>query len=332
MRSIAYKLALTIGTAIALNIIVALVIDSHMDRSSHKVLKKHKRQLAVSKAEIALIGNSMLKEGVDERLLTRLLGKRCVKFAKGGSASAAWYLTLKNVVVQAKRKPKTAVFFFRDVTLTRPTFRTTGIYRKLIDNRSVGEEPLLQELVYARDPVDRFLKSTVPTYASRNRLIDGLNNTIKQRFVGGVTNLGLVGVNMAIGRVFHDSNMLPKLATKQQDAAEKVKKGFRPFAEVVNESFLPHIIELAKKAKIQVIFVRVKRRRDLRANRQAAHLKQYISDLNGYLAGQGIPFIDFTLDSRLKIQHFGNGDHLNRETGQKFFTKILSEKLKPLIK
>jgi hypothetical protein len=54
----------------------------------------------------------------------------------------------------------------------------------------------------------------------------------------------------------------------------------------------------------------------------------YISQLNDYLTSQGVPLIDFTNDPSITREHFGKGDHLNRQEGRKIFTVRLSELIK----
>ena len=82
--------------------------------------------LAAQKPHIVLLGNSMLGNGVSDKGFQALTGKRTVKFWTGGGASAWWYLSIKNVICQAKTKPETVMIFFRDQYLTDPDFRVDG--------------------------------------------------------------------------------------------------------------------------------------------------------------------------------------------------------------
>ena len=49
------------------------------------------------------------------------------------------------------------------------------------------------------------------------------------------------------------------------------------------------------------------------------------------LGGHRIPLVDFTKDNRISIEDYGKGDHLSRQRGQRRFTRILGEALKPLM-
>ncbi|MFP6874101.1 MAG: hypothetical protein VCA55_11395 [Verrucomicrobiales bacterium] len=64
--------------------------------------------------QILLIGNSMLYSRIDIDELERLSGKRVGFLAKGGSASACWYLYLKNIVAPSGVQPEQVIIFFRD--------------------------------------------------------------------------------------------------------------------------------------------------------------------------------------------------------------------------
>ncbi|MCP4709018.1 MAG: hypothetical protein GY869_10360 [Planctomycetes bacterium] len=99
-------------------------------------------------SEIILVGNSILDEAVNELYLSNLLQAQTQKFTWGGSATATWYLFLKNIIIPAQHKPKTVAFFFRDHFLTDPTFRTTGEYKETVDEFAGPHEPLLDRLAY----------------------------------------------------------------------------------------------------------------------------------------------------------------------------------------
>lgn len=333
MRHAIYRTLISLGVFSALNLLIALCIDSSPVKSSnHKYLTRYRRWLESPRTEVVLIGNSMLGAAVDTRELSNRLQKPCVKLAKGGSASAAWFLTFKNAVLTAKHTPKSVIFFFRDSFLTRPRYRTAGTYKKYIDDQSTETEPLLDELVYTRNLHERFLNRTLPSFAKRSIIKNRLNRWIKETVAGGLLTLSPSDIDDAVGRVLHRRKMRKSLATKQQEEAERVEiKTERSFANRVDRSFLPHIIKLAKHAGINLFFVRIKRHRDLTPNAEESELKQYIKDLRSYFHAREIPFIDFTEDERIKSEHYADGDHLNTNRGRDLFTKILAEALKPYL-
>lgn len=51
-----------------------------------------------------------------------------------------------------------------------------------------------------------------------------------------------------------------------------------------------------------------------------------------YLEKNDVTMLDFTHDSRLKLEHYADGDHLDNKTGTILFTKLFAEAIKPIIK
>ena len=76
--------------------------------------------------DILLIGNSYLAAAVEPDGLSRKTGRRCMILKRPGSASACWYLMLKNVLLPARHVPQAVVIYFRDNELTLPAFHTGG--------------------------------------------------------------------------------------------------------------------------------------------------------------------------------------------------------------
>jgi len=104
------------------------------------------------------------------------------------------------------------------------------------------------------------------------------------------------------------------------------------FDSALDKSFLPHIISMMGKTGIRLVFVRMKRRRDVQSGKESAELVAYISDLRKYLALHRNPLIDFTHRQEIRIEHFGIGDHLGKPKGQQLFTELLAKELKPFIR
>jgi hypothetical protein len=330
MKRSLYSAFLTLGTVAVINLLLVIHLSSGNPQASHKYLKRYQRWMNDSGADVVLIGNSMLGKGVNHRVLSHRFGRPFLMFAKGGTASAAWYLEIKNVVLPAPRRPELVVIFFRDTFLTRPDYRTRAEYRALIRDFSVGDEPLVQELAYDRDRFDQMISALLPAYARRGRLTKRVDRVVKDSFVAAALGSRGGDVDHAIGRVFRDEQMLTAAITREQEAAETTQ-GDEDFERNVGTSFLPHIIGLAERENIRLIFIRVKRRRDTQGDREPPALKSYIHDLGEYLAKRNLPFIDFTHDDRIRLEHFGKGDHLNRAEGRTLFTRLVAEKLEPYL-
>ena len=87
------------------------------------------------------------------------------------------------------------------------------------------------------------------------------------------------------------------------------------------------MIRLAKTKDIDLIFIRVKRRRDLVPESQSEELRVYMKKLEEYFQQNDIEYIDFTDESRIKEEHYAGGDHMKAPEGSRLFTGLLVEAL-----
>src|SRR5688572_23224488 len=103
--------------------------------------------------------------------------------------------------------------------------------------------------------------------------------------------------------------------------------------------FLPHMIDAAKKKGATLVVVRHKSREfaedpeDKQPARQQVIplMKQYRRDMAAYISERGMVFLDYELDPRLKLEHYGNGSHLNRGAGRTLWTQLMAEDLGALL-
>ena len=92
----------------------------------------YKTDLIKSQADIAMIGDSILRYSVDPARFSELTGLKVFKLDIPGSASAAWYLAIKNVFAAVPHKPRYVLVTFRDTILTVPGYRVNGIQRDFL--------------------------------------------------------------------------------------------------------------------------------------------------------------------------------------------------------
>ena len=287
-----------------------------------------------AKPQIVLLGNSMLGEGVDERLLMQQTGQRTVKLWGGGWASAVWYLAMKNVIVPATPQPDTVVVFFRDHYLTNPAFRVKGEYEKVVGQFTGPNEPLLERLAYlnAMNPLTYWLNQNWSLIRKREDVKHGLESNVKS-WVGSLYgHKNDDTVNQSIKQTFETGNLLAGELGKAQLKSEVVsRKDLYNFEKFLPISFLPAMVQMAQDNDIQLILVRVKRRREAEKMQTPAGLDDYILDLRQWCSKEQVPLIDFSGEAKLKLEHYADGDHLNREDGRLLFTQLLAERLKPYL-
>lgn len=290
-------------------------------------------QLDLAKPDVILLGDSMLGEGVDQDGFSSLTGASTAKIAPNGAASAYWYLMIKNIIAETRYRPILLVLFFRDHFLTEPSFRVHDIYKMRIDQLALDQEELLDRLAYwpTLNPLERFLQGHVRMYQGRDEFKATLDNGVKAT-IALLFGHEASASEEAIARVFSEGNMVPELMNERQLEAEQAQSdNAYDFPKRLPLSFLPSMVDIAKGSGIQLAFVRFKRRRDLEPDQQPAALAQYMKDLQAYFEENDIPLIDFTDDARIQPEHYGNGDHLNRDLGRSLFTRMVSEALAPYV-
>ncbi len=295
---------------------------------------RFEQYLSVARPEVVLLGNSLMIDSIDERGLSGLISARAIKIGRGGSASAWWYLALKNVILKAPLKPRVVVVFFRDHFLTDPGYRASGKYKQFVDAMADKDEPVLNRLAYLEgiDGMKYFLRQYFPLYQKRDDIKAKFETMIKQGCVSAPLGLEAGQVEASINNVFDEKNLNKELLTIRQLAAESVEDSSKyNFSKECKRSFLPHMIKLARQNNLQLIFVRMKSRRDLVAGSEPETLQKYIKELGAYLAKNDAGFVDFTHDERISIEYYGAGDHLNKTTGRQLFTQIVAEAIKPMI-
>lgn len=300
-------------------------------RPDPRVQPRHLQRIEAERPDVVLIGNSILREGVDAEALSLRTGRRCLEVVRGGAASAWWYLALKNQVAAARHRPEWVVVVFRDHFLTEPAFRVTGKYRRALDALSGGEEPVLARLAYGETPAGGLLERGLPLYRRRAELREALEHAVKDAWVGRILGLPAGGVDAALERVFRREALDPeRLGALQAESEAPQAAGVYSFPARVEHSFLPEIVEVAQAHGIRLVFARAKRRRDLAAGAEPPELVAYLRDLEAWLGERGIPLLDFSRDPRLGETHFADGDHLG-PAGRVVFTELLGAALEPYL-
>jgi hypothetical protein len=285
-----------------------------------------------AKPEVVLLGNSMMGEGVDDRMFMNQTRLRTIKLWGGGWSSAVWYLAMKNVIIPAKPRPDTIVVFFRDHFLTHPSNRVTGNYKKGIDQLTGPNEPLLERLAYlnAMNPLTYQLNQNWALYQKKDGFKHKLESEIKSFISSAYGQKTAESLNQNIEQIFGVKNLMPDQLGKAQLKSEAVsREELYDFETMLPKSFLPTIVQMTRDNDVQLVLVRVKKRREVEGLPTPAGLDDYIHDLKQWCGKEQVPLIDFSDEPQLKIEHYADGDHLNREEGRTLFTQLLAERLKP---
>jgi hypothetical protein len=305
-----------------------------LPRERDALRKKMENALAKHHPGIVLLGNSMLEKGVDPALFISQTKIKTARFSLGGSASTWWYLTLKNVIAKAPRKPKIVILFFRDHFLTDPTFRSSGKFLPSINEMLESEDKELVDRLISMGDMKKehyWLMKNIPLMRGSDEIERKILFFIKAHLIRPLRGQSLDEIDLSVRRVFAEEKMNEELLTAAQLAAETTEDQSKyNFQKQLERSFLPHMIEVAKQEDIQLIFVRMKRRRDLEPEREPPALAEYMERMERYLRKQGAPLLDFTGETRLKKEHYAAGDHLNQK-GNTLFTQLLVQRVKEII-
>jgi hypothetical protein len=292
--------------------------------------------MSASQPGIVLIGDSVLYFSVDQNQLTSLLNMETYSIGVPGSASAVWYLTLKNMILESTYSPKYAVILFRDTMLTLPSFRTTGRYFELLDDFARPRESLVTELAFINQmaPVEKLAEQYLPLYSARWELRKRLDERVRYRASSILLNCSKPCTDDALNSIFGKQGvdvvaLNRAIADSQQTLYTSAALNFD---NQIDKSFLPPIIRLAQKNNIKLIFVRTKTLTYFERAYEPPQLRAYIKSLDEYLSKQDhVYFLDLAHDKRIKTEYFADSVHFN-EKGKDAFTKILADELRLFIK
>lgn len=292
-----------------------------------RVKGEHLQGIQQSRPSFVLLGDSTLYEGVDPALFAEGLGMPVYEMATPGSGTAAWYLQIKNIILESSHRPKYVVVFFRNTMLTVPQYRTTGRYFALLDDYATKNEPLVSELAFVNpmNPVERFAEQYLPLYTARVEIRDDLDNAIRYlppRLFGCNRDCA----NEAVSSIFGREVDPVALNLAQEDAAKTLyAQEELDFQAQLETSLLPHMIALTQKNNVNLIFVRT------RIFGPEPEMSAYRNSLDAYLTGQdGVFLLDFWQDPRIIEEYYVDSLHMNA-LGKKEFTKILIEEFKAIL-
>jgi len=282
--------------------------------------------------EVVFIGNSMLYTRIDAEYYSQLSGKRSFLLKVPGLTSAGWYLLFKNFVTEMNNKPDVVYIFFRDTLLTDPSFRTTGKYLFRLQRISHRDDVVFRNIVFKnKTGMERFefyIGKIYPFLSYKiqiDRSIKNANDVIANSLIAGEFSKD------EINQLF-DLNNFRSVQSDGENINSSDDTKFNNFRDRLPGSFLPLIVDMAKKKNIKVVFVRVQKRPvGGIPPYQSPELIEYISELKSYIESNNLIFYDFTGDSRITLEMYGSGDHIN-EKSMKKYTKLFHDSLKDKIK
>ena len=285
-----------------------------------------------ARPDLICVGSSYLAAAVSPQELSRLTGLRVYLLWRPGAQSACYYLFMKNVIGAAPHRPRFVLIYFQDNFLTVPTYAIDGNNRasKIIPF-SQPAEPLLEKLAYMekRGLVLYGLERLWPAFRLREEVRSNVQRQVETFFLRFLSGPESRTPTKVLNHVFSENALNRKLVGERQLMEEDLSIQSRDslqFSKWIDRSFLPPIIQIAREKGIRLILVRMKRRREAMGGTESESLLAYVNDLREYLAREQVTFIDFSHDPRIRIEHYGGGDHISSEI---LFTPMLAEAIRP---
>lgn len=286
------------------------------------IKREHLKGIQENQAEIVLLGDSVLYQGVDPALLSKRLGKSVYAIAAPGTGTAMWYLQMKHIIFQSSRRPKVVVVFFRNTMLTVPQYRTTGKYFALLDDYAAKNEPLVTQLAFVNSmsPLEKFAQAYIPLYTARVEIRKDLDDALRYLPTALLLNCDRACTDDAVSSIFGREVDPIALNLAQEDAAKTLfAKEELNFGKQAGSSFLPPMIELAQKNGAALVFVRTK------VFGPEPEMSAYRNALGAYLSAQeGVYLLDYREDPRVLETYYVDSLHMNA-TGKREFTEILAD-------
>jgi hypothetical protein len=292
------------------------------------------RTIAIDQPQMVVLGDSVFMRGVDLDQLSAGTGKTVYGIGVAGSASALWYIAIKNNIVPSPYKPQALMIVFRDTMLTTPGYRVNGSYFTQLDEYATPNDRLLIERAYINlmNPLEKISERYLPLYGSRISLRETLDYYI--RYSGNKLLLGCddLCTAKAMGTVFGAGNMEQNILGDAIGTAESYLYTTEAlnFDRQLERSFLPEIVRLCNENGIQLVLIRTKTMRYPDEASEPLALKTYMEKMADYLNDNDVILLDFGQDARLKTEYFYDPLHLNKQ-GRVIFTEMIVDSLKAIL-
>ena len=245
-------------------------------------------EFRASKAEVVFLGNSLLDTRIDPERVTDLSGLATVSMAIDGTAPGVWFLQLENIIAESQVPAERIFVFFHDDLITRPIFFT-----------GVEDQGLVESLTKSSGEIEQLPRKNDSFSAQIARAFSNvypLSNTNQRRSKSPISSIGaaVVGIDNSTLESHSDEFFLP-VNFRDRGSLIQQPKFHGDFDKIIDDSFLPLMIDSATRIGTELIFVRVAARpNDDGSPNEPEALKRYSDDLADFLGDRGVALIDMT--------------------------------------
>lgn len=290
---------------------------------------KFVKQLQRINPDYVFIGNSVLHSRIDVQYMDEILApKKSYLLFQRGSGSAIFYVLFKHHLVHSGIEPDCVFIFFRDTLLTEPR---TGLPDWLWSSAChwfTSTDTVFDQLVSGmafdwRVDVHQRLREMYPVHQRRRQFQQAIQRTTDPWWSD--LPMSDAEIKESVNTLFAPGNMRNLQQAEQAQMVQQLVSPF-DFQNKLENSFLPHIIRIAKKENLKLCFVRTKRKpASGSVIRQSPELQEYINELSGYIESKGFLFADFTDDPEITVDWYSNKDYLKEEYRERYTRKFIDK-------
>lgn len=283
--------------------------------------------IELNKPRVLLMGNSVLIDGMDDALFSKMTDMKSVTYLVEGGATAQYYLMIKNVVLKSAHRAEYLLLFFLDNILTLPGLWTTGTtFVNRIDEVAGENETTLLDKAYLRtqQPVDVFVNGNIPAFGERQTIKGKIDNHLKYTLPRLLNGCNPFCVDRGIESIFNFGNINRFPITPIALDLHQWTGREWDFNALVEDSLLPDMIEMTRQNGIHFILVREKNARVMTYEDETDDMRLYFSQLADYLQKENVPYIDLAHAPELTREMFHDMMHV-KPLAKPIYTRLAAE-------
>ena len=286
---------------------------------------------------IVVVGDSAIRQLYPD-VFTRELGTKTFVHSAPGSASAYWYLFLRNAILPSDSQPQLFIIFFRNTTLTTPGFLVHGSYfNKLDEIAHPNDADVYGKAIQSRKSVVlNLLEKILPIFAYRSEIYSNFTTNVRNYLPELALDCGPDCVDEAFEYVFDDRQINALLWEEYLLNLDETL--YEPenlkFENQVNKSFLPEIINDSRSNGMVPVFVRVRYKSHAQGQSDPPELIVYLNDLKEYIEKHGGLYIDLVEENGLTQEMYRDNIHINEdyaETATTIIARVIREKIESIL-
>ena len=275
--------------------------------------EKLKAKVMEGDPELAIIGNSMVSQRMDLKVLRRdCRPLQLATLAVGGSESLHWYFAFKNLFAASTPPPKLVCLVFRDFDFTEVAADISGPQLRRIRALMLPEDAPVLARALSKGQTLGWKQWIYDHLVAPNRLAER-HNINAADIVGALSGRDGDAVVEQANQLFSPVNLRSDALDAGGKRNESLASRELDFTTDDADSLLGKFLAIARQHQIKLVFYRVKRRPDHPdgvTRVQSGDMRKYMQAFAHWAEANGCGFIDETDDPSITESQFQDGDHL----------------------